>query len=221
MKNHRGVSILQVSIGLILSAAFIVFVMKVLPKTLKIAGGSAGQNETRADMANLLRQILQTGRLASTCQKVTTSGPDSVALECKVDFSNPPTGTLSDVRFYWEAGSPFLKYQTKSGGTWNDTLSFGSKAVPISSFILCAGPEMGTVPTCAIKPTAMSANFGALQNVNQGKAPPVDYSNRFFRFQITSKIPGSDAPAYSLQSGFFVRNPIDGSGLTYQWGLGG
>lgn len=205
-------------VGMVATAIFIGSMMKILPQVFKGNKKAETQTNMKVEMAKLFRHIMQVGRLSQGCQRTTGTSPAFVALQCDVDFETPPAGNLTSVRFYYQTGQPFIQYQVQRAGNWVNTIKYGERNNPILSFDLCPPSQMtATNPTCALKPTELSRNFGSLSNTQAAKTPSRDYSRRYFRFAIGAEA-RKDAPPYVVQSGFFVRNPTDIGAVAYQWG---
>lgn len=218
--KSSGVSIVTLIVGTLVTGIFVVFVSQVVYQNQIAQKASSADSESALESANLLQHLLQVGRLAQTCQKVSSAAP-AVILQCDVDYSVPAAGTLTTVRFMWAGTAGPLRFQTLEGTTWKDSLSYGTTERPIVGFTLCDTAQMGAItPTCPLQPVAVSRGIGRLLATMATKAPPEDYTNRFFRFAISvAKDAKNDKPPYVMQSAFFLRNPTAVEGLTYQWGM--
>lgn len=220
MKSNNGFSLIAIVVGALLAGMFLIFVGQVIYQDQVAQKAMSADSAAALESAALLQHVLQVGRLAQSCTKV-TSAPPAVILQCEVDYNVPSTGALTTVRFFWGGSNGPLRFQTLEGTAWKDTLSYGTTERPIVRFELCATSEMGAVtPTCSLQPIAQSQGIGRLISSMAVKAPPEDYNNRFFRFAISvAKDSKNDKPPYVMQSAFFIRNPTSVDGLTYQWGM--
>jgi hypothetical protein len=162
------------------------------------------------DMALLLNQIIQTGRLATTCAKRTLVGSQS--LECTVSRGTP--AVVRVVRFIKFDIEPAIRYENQNpDGSWRTINVYGNNGTTqgngflVQAFILCDPADMSDPATCPLLPPELNTKFTAHR---LSSWPSVDISQRYFRFQFRVTRDG-DSLLYTYQSGFWVRNPTLGS----------
>jgi len=145
------------------------------------------------------RHILMIGRLATQCQKVMANG----ALQCQVDFSDPPSLTLNTVRFRPSTG--VLLYEQRNPATLNWVVK--TRYPGITVFDVCTDLEMAG--SCAIDSIGISDRHSS--GVTNQQSP----SNRFFRFRIQARY---NTLVSQKQSAFYIRNANPSSPYFYAWG---
>lgn len=163
-------------------------------------------NETRRlnerSAMTLLHQIQKIGRYAQNCAR------DAVTanLDCSVDFANPPSGILTQVRFNYSSTDKLVTVSQKRASDANFTPTLVYRGV--SKFVVCDDGMM-TGNTCPIGSPAINQRYAAsLADAGAGVA-----ANRFFRVQLALTADKSDI---EMQGAFYVRNPGP-SGLVYVW----
>lgn len=199
LRTHNGFTVLEVAIATLLVGAVVYMTTQVARSTSGSDRRFEDQAATQGSLFLAFNHMVKVGRLAGgvdgTCRKVSAS-----ILECLIDYSNPPTGNLSKVRFA-QSGQE-LAYQVEQGGVFHNKVVYPG----IAQLEICDDTDMSG--SCVLEPRAISSVHTTFL------VEPA----RLFRFRLTATN-GAAKNAYTpkLQSAFYVRNPGPSDG-NYVWG---
>lgn len=219
-------TLIEIAIGTSIAGVFILIALQVSKINSQAKTQAMNQGEMEMEVAQLTRHLVQIGRLADSCKKVTLSSPDGIALECRVDFSSPPSGIPTYIQFVKFANEKAIRYRTRPNeiAAWKEGLTYGARPTwEISNFQLCNTAEMqasalGGANKCALSETPLHAWVDKLLKSGSIRLP-----NRYYRFEVqaTKAVANHTTKGAPLlfRGGFFVRNPTHVSELVYQWGV--
>lgn len=212
MKKRLGFTVLELLAVVLLVGVFISVMAIGFRSSIKAKVRAEAKGALESEMGELVSHILKVGRIAQNCEKVTSG------LECVVNFSVPPTGTWTTIRFILadadtHATTSHIDYQSSEAGVLVTKRSY----LEMAGFDVCDDATV-VANLCTIGSAAINAghasNLAAIPETSRTEA------NRFFRFRIRAVSQSQEATDSQIQfqSAFYVRNPGPFPGLTYQVG---
>jgi len=201
MKNSQktGFSLIEILIGSVLLIIVIFGITSLFQSQVGRKKAFEGKRDTEREVFAVVSHLMKLGRLSQTC-----SIPTASSVECDVNFSGAPGGTLTKVRLRQD-GSRIL-YETFDG-TWNSNITY----VNMLEFQLCDDTSMssGACPLDNIK-------INQVHTASLVAAKPT-LPGRFFRFRIRGAQDVDALGMIQIESAFFVRNPTPYDDVAYKW----
>lgn len=185
----KGFTLIEVLIGGAVAAVVALIAVSFLSSSVRTFQVSQASSDEDTSLVLAQKFIRRIGRVASGCARVMVLGNPS--LQCQIDFTSPPTGVLTPVRFLLLGET--LTYQIQTApNVWTTRQTFPG----MRDFTVCDSNQL-TAGTCAILPASL--NLAA------------DTTNpRYFRYQLRGKESRRLATAvqgHAYMGAFTARNP--------------
>ncbi len=192
MKNSNGFSVIELAIAGFLTAVVVYLAASQLSSGLRTMNLRQEEMEAQKDAAFLGGLILKLGRTAQSCDRPctrTVPAGETCELQCRMNGK--------EVSFLANAAEKLVAYDEfpTGGAAWNRIRTFGK---PVASIRLVVCGSVEHAGGCSLT-----------DGIEAGTADiPAVLKPRFFHFSVIFAPNGVGSIEHSLQSSFYVRNPL-------------